>query len=823
MDRRVRYDAFISYRHCEPDSEIATKIHKKLENYRLPKEVAEKVGRDRLRRVFRDEAELGVADNLSEEIDKALRASYFLICICSPEYLQSAWCRKELEAFLHYKDRKHVLLVLAKGEPDDAFPEVLQYEDVERDYFGGTKTIVKTRVEPLAADCRAETGKERDNKIDIAVTRLVAAIIGVGYDDLEQRQKKEILRRTKRRLLTGFLTASAIMLTVIGICVFFLVRISRQKAEISKQNKEISMQNEEIANQNAIIRKKYEDSMAAASDNLLRDGKRLDAVYAARLALPDDSSEEYSEDAAMALVNALGIYSFPSVKSGIGYNLPCSCSIVYAPSMSSSGRYLAVYGLDGKYYVMDLYSGDTVFSYECDGFQYVAFDGDNGVVFQRDGESIKYYDLNSGTETDLGYDGNESLICSDPDANAYAIETQDGVYFYKGTQRLASLVFSDKISDPGTRSANTICFVSGGNEAYVLHTEYDAAKSYCFKADLQNGSISNVDLAYDGALFAFSTDGQHMAYIGTKLYVQDVSSATSVKTKDYTSSAYNIAVHGNDVAVFYSDELEVRVYDCNWNEKTTIGVEFLSSSKIVSTEEGILLYEALGGVHVINDGNHTYIQPDDSSRGTSVSEVYKNGTLYVALAGDYYVSTYSFSVSDYVVPYDGEWEPVYFQSNDDPNLISFQDSVMKSETEYTRDEIANMVFCENANVGLIQLWNGTIYVYDRTTYECVKRIYNSDVDFATSFYYSRASECYFITSSMSAMLFNKDFIEFAKIKDCYFKGVEPVSENPILGDMLTGNEYLITPLTYEEIIKLADEALNGYEPDKRIKEKYSIE
>ena len=76
---------------------------------------------------------------------------------------------------------------------------------------------------------------------------------------------------------------------------------------------------------------------------------------------------------------------------------------------------------------------------------------------------------------------------------------------------------------------------------------------------------------------------------------------------------------------------------------------------------------------------------------------------------------------------------------------------------------------------------------------------------------------------MSAMLFNKDFIEFAKIKDCYFKGVEPVSENPILGDMLTGNEYLITPLTYEEIIKLADEALNGYEPDKRIKEKYSIE
>lgn len=49
----VKYDAFISYRHCDPDSEIAEKIQKRLENFRLPKDVAEKTGRTGFDRIFR--------------------------------------------------------------------------------------------------------------------------------------------------------------------------------------------------------------------------------------------------------------------------------------------------------------------------------------------------------------------------------------------------------------------------------------------------------------------------------------------------------------------------------------------------------------------------------------------------------------------------------------------------------------------------------------------------------------------------------------------------------------------------------------------------
>ena len=79
MSEEIRYDAFISYRHCNPDKEIAIKLHKALENFRLPHSVSKKIGKRKLERVFRDEAELAVSAELSEEIEKALLHSEYLI------------------------------------------------------------------------------------------------------------------------------------------------------------------------------------------------------------------------------------------------------------------------------------------------------------------------------------------------------------------------------------------------------------------------------------------------------------------------------------------------------------------------------------------------------------------------------------------------------------------------------------------------------------------------------------------------------------------------------------------------------------------------
>ena len=71
----VHYNAFISYRHSELDSEIASGIHKRLESFSLPKNLRKQFPKEmhRIKRVFRDTEELPLADNLSDPIDEALR------------------------------------------------------------------------------------------------------------------------------------------------------------------------------------------------------------------------------------------------------------------------------------------------------------------------------------------------------------------------------------------------------------------------------------------------------------------------------------------------------------------------------------------------------------------------------------------------------------------------------------------------------------------------------------------------------------------------------------------------------------------------------
>ena len=333
MARTVEYDAFISYKHCKPDSEIVDRLHRKLENFKIPKSVAQKIGRNRLKRVFRDEAELAVSDDLSEAIEVALRNSKYLIAVCSPEYLKSKWCMKEVETFLEYSDRKHILLVLANGEPEESFPEVLLYDEVYQFNDDGEEVLVKEYREPPAADCRGENKKDRNSAVDKAVIRLIASILGVSYDELKQRHKKaQNMKRTIRTLI-----AFGILSVFIAVCLVFIVKISKH---------------------NAIIKQKYCDTLASTSENLLRDGRRKDAVYAARLALPDKKNKNYSDSATKILVKSLGIYDNPD-------SLTCDEDILLPTSLnnydiSCNGKYLSVLGLELILYVLDIDSGEII-------------------------------------------------------------------------------------------------------------------------------------------------------------------------------------------------------------------------------------------------------------------------------------------------------------------------------------------------------------------------------------------------------------------------------------------------------------------------------
>ena len=194
--RGCRYWAFLSYAH--EDSKAADRLHRALERFRTP---APLVGRphplgtipQRLAPIFRDRQELAASSDLSRTIREALSQSRYFIVLCSPAAAASPWVDQEIRDFkkIHGEDR--VLAAIVDGEPfagergEDAaecFPPSL------RQRVDSRGRLTSRRAEPIAADLRDHADGWR-----IGQLKLVAGMLGVGLDDLVQREQ---MRRQRR-------------------------------------------------------------------------------------------------------------------------------------------------------------------------------------------------------------------------------------------------------------------------------------------------------------------------------------------------------------------------------------------------------------------------------------------------------------------------------------------------------------------------------------------------------------------------------------------------------------------------------------------------
>ena len=208
-----RYRAFISYSHA--DTPWANWLLKKLEGYRVPARFhghpspVGEVG-PRLAPVFRDRDELPTTSDLGETIRAALGESATLVVICSPSSAQSRWVQEEIIAFKRVHGERQVFAFVVAGEPkaegtaDDCFSPALRRE------LGPDGTLTGAPAEVVAADARPHA----DGK-STAFVRLVAGLLGVGFDELRQR---ELQRRNRR--LTLITAASVVGMTLtLGLAV----------------------------------------------------------------------------------------------------------------------------------------------------------------------------------------------------------------------------------------------------------------------------------------------------------------------------------------------------------------------------------------------------------------------------------------------------------------------------------------------------------------------------------------------------------------------------------------------------------------------------
>ncbi|MDB5722321.1 MAG: hypothetical protein JWP15_2939, partial [Alphaproteobacteria bacterium] len=185
-----QFRAFVSY--CHADRTFASNLQRRLESYRLPRRLADRVeplagqARGRIGPVFRDRADLSASADLSAAVREAIAESSALVVVASPEAAGSIWVAREIELFRELHPDAPILVAQARGAPGEATPPAL----------------LRPGTEPLAADFRPEGDGRR-----LAFLKIVAGLAGLPLDTLVQRDAQRQIRRVTAATLGAGLVA----------------------------------------------------------------------------------------------------------------------------------------------------------------------------------------------------------------------------------------------------------------------------------------------------------------------------------------------------------------------------------------------------------------------------------------------------------------------------------------------------------------------------------------------------------------------------------------------------------------------------------------
>ena len=466
----LKYDAFISYRHAPLDMEMAKKVHTALETYHIPRSVRVKTGKNKMGRVFRDQEELPIGSDLDDNISTALESSNYLLVICSPRTPDSYWVCKEIESFIAMHGREHILAVLIEGEPDESFPKLLLTDDEGNP------------VEPLAADIRGETPKERNAKFKTEKLRLAAPIIGCTYDDLKQRHRERMIRRTVT-IVSSIAAVIAIAGTAFGI---YSSNVAAKMKQLADEKSQLADEKTQLAEEILAEYKQKQENQsrfyAEESLSLLRSGNREDAVLVARTALPSPEDDRpYVPEAEYALAEAL--YAYDS-----GMDLEFDRILRHDMAISDIAR------SSNKQYLLVTDSGNKVYVYDSADWS-----------------------LKTSIEPEIkdgGYSVNTEVVDADDTGVYVATEYSFRKYDYEGNLLYDNTVLSAINGGVIDAEANMAVLV-GLDEVAFVNTDSGATVSTYVNEDEMN--FSSHRCIYDAerkiaAVGHFASDAEH-AYV----------------------------------------------------------------------------------------------------------------------------------------------------------------------------------------------------------------------------------------------------------------------------------------------------------------------
>jgi sugar lactone lactonase YvrE len=594
-EKIYKYVAFISYRHIQPDFEIASQIHKAIENFKVPKEL-DPHGKYKDMRVFRDREELTTKD-LSESLDEALRESEYLIIICSRKTPDSPWCTREVEEFKKYHEDSKIIPILIEGEPYESFNEELQNL---KSVFIDDKGEEQVRdLELLAADLRPDEVKKLDfvgyeylEKNDKAkfeslrkeslkilkqseIYRIMATILGVNFGDLKQRHKERRLRT-----IIASTVAAALILLAFGISMTNLYF----QAERAKQT---------ATQQTSMM-------VLKSADTAISEGNRAFSLLVSKEAMknitPDmENYNQLEANYTRILNDALLSPKFSTMQ------LIDSDSTTPRFSVSNKRGYLITGG--------ELSTGNI-------------WDISNG-------ELVKRIELNSPI----------SAITIDKEDEYFYIATRGGEIL---KYNLDTLEYEEIFSSSGsyiqemgfTKEGNYLILIAGMRDVIILdRNTYEIAGS--FKLDNYEETITNISsLTGEKKFIVADSMGRIMIYdLDENKYVEVIESTTE------KTNFRNTVLSPDSKYYAYSDDFSIKIFNTHTGEKTVIeeytnGLYFSPDSKILfgTSTNSIASWN-------IEDGSvYSYFFTPSNVERMRISQ--DGNTLVVALSKDHSIGIF---------------------------------------------------------------------------------------------------------------------------------------------------------------------------------------
>ena len=176
-----------------------------IQGYKIPAKLEDRPDLPkRIGRVFRDEDELA-GDELTPQIEEALRQSRYLIVVCSPNSAKSKYVNEEIEYFKSWGGETKILPYIIAGkattdeDPDCCYAPALKENQMKYQIVGGDA---------------------QENGAEAASVKLSAGMLRLEFNTLYDRFRKAENR--KRKSVITAITAFALLMAGVTAWILFL-------------------------------------------------------------------------------------------------------------------------------------------------------------------------------------------------------------------------------------------------------------------------------------------------------------------------------------------------------------------------------------------------------------------------------------------------------------------------------------------------------------------------------------------------------------------------------------------------------------------------